>query len=231
MAWWMQYSRSLERIEELVSQMKIKVCGITRHEDACQASNLGANYLGFILHRSSPRYVSDSSIQEIRKGLETKKVCSVAVAVNPENSALVEMKKVGFDCFQLHFSSSTDLKRVEQWSGIVGKDKLWLAPRISSDENFPFSILPFAETFLVDAYSTHQFGGTGKTADWKRFKQWKKLFPDKKWFLAGGLSHKNIEDALIQAQPDGVDLNSGGEDSPGIKSKLKLEKTFSILLR
>ena len=211
--------------------MEIKVCGITRETDARKACSLGATHLGFILHHASPRCLPPFSFRKIMENLKGELIHTVAVEVNPDPEELLKMMDSGFDFFQLHFSISIEKTRVMEWSRIVGKEKLWLAPRISPAEEFPISLLPFADTFLIDAYSSHQFGGTGKTSDWSRFKEWKKLHPEKKWLLAGGLGHENIADALNEAQPDGVDLNSAVEESPGKKCHQKLEQSFSVLLQ
>ncbi len=211
--------------------MKIKVCGITRETDAQKACSLGATHLGFILHPASPRCLPLFSFRKIMENLKGELIHTVAVEVNPDPEELLKIMDSGFDFFQLHFSISTEKTRVMEWSRIVGKDRLWLAPRISPTEEFPISLLPFADTFLIDAYSSNQFGGTGKTSDWSRFKEWKKLHPEKNWLLAGGLGHQNIADALDEAQPDGVDLNSAVEESPGKKCHQKLEQSFSVLLQ
>jgi len=111
----------------------------------------------------------------------------------------------------------------------VGPKNLWLAPRISPEDDFPVSMLPFADTFLLDAYDKEKFGGTGETSDWKGFANLKDNFPSKTWVLAGGLASENLSAALSETSATHIDLNSGIERSPGIKDRLKMEKIFSIL--
>ena len=77
------------------------------------------------------------------------------------------------------------------------------------------------DTFLFDAYHPQQRGGTGKTLDWQALKN---FHPTKPWFLAGGLTPDNILIALAQLAPDGIDLSSGVERSPGNKDLAKVSK-------
>ena len=116
-----------------------------------------------------------------------------------------------------------------KWGQIVGSENLWLAPKILPDSHFPEELIPCANTFLIDAFSEDHFGGTGKESDWDEYLRLKKKFPKKKWFLAGGLGSENLSDALRITKPDGVDLNSALESSPGVKNHEKLEQVFEIL--
>ena len=140
---------------------EVKVCGITRLEDGQNAISLGASFLGFILFEGSPRCIDPNRVRIIWDELHPDKTRSVAVDVNPDPSRLSEISKLGFDFFQLHFPSSVDPDRISEWAEIVGPENLWLAPRISPEEDFPVGMLPFADTFLVDAYDKEKFGGTG----------------------------------------------------------------------
>ena len=110
---------------------------------------------------------------------------------------------------------------------MVGVENLWLAPRIPAGVDFPEDLLCFADTFLVDAYSEDKFGGTGKCSDWEQFSIWQKSFPSKKWILAGGLSPLNIQLAIKNTLVRIVDVNSGVEESPGVKDHSKLREFFT----
>ncbi len=193
------------------------------------AVNFGATHLGFILYEKSPRCIDHFRARQILDCLQPAPVSSVAVMVDPTPSFLNEIKSSGFDFFQLHFPSTIDPGRVEEWSGILGPEHLWLVPRISAEQSFPIKLLSCANTILLDAYDEERHGGTGKTSDWKRFREWKKEHPSKKWILAGGIGPENLERALIETTPNGVDLNSGIESSPGVKSREKVAEVFSIL--
>ena len=82
------------------------------------------------------------------------------------------------------------------------------------------------DTFLLDAYHPQMLGGTGKTLDWQDLEEFK---PAKPWMLAGGLTPDNILDALGRLQPDGIDLSSGVERSPGDKDLDKVALLFEEL--
>ena len=109
---------------------------------------------------------------------------------------------------------------------MVGADNLWLAPRLPTGTNFPEDLIPFAQTFLIDAYSKDRFGGTGELSDWSGFLNWKNKYSSKSWILAGGISSENIKEALSETQANMIDVNSGVETSPGIKDHVKIKKFF-----
>ena len=212
-----------------MSSLTIKICGITSYMDAQMATSFGATHLGFILYEKSPRYIDRYQSGEILGRLQSVTFSSVAVMVNPSLSFLNEIKSCGFDFFQVHFQSNIETCKVEEWSDIVGPENLWLAPRISAEQRFPAKLLPCANTILLDAYDEKKHGGTGKTSDWKRFCEWKKEHPGKNWILAGGIGPENLERALVETSPNGIDLNSGVESTPGVKCRGKISQVFSIL--
>ena len=212
-----------------LSEPEVKVCGITRLVDGENAIALGVSFLGFILFGDSPRCIDPKEARKIWKLLNSDKTFSVAVDVDPDPLFLSEIVHIGFDFVQLHFPCTIDLDRVIAWSEIVGKEKLWLAPRVPPGDIFPEQFIPYADTFLVDSYSVNKFGGTGKVSDWKEFTKLKDKHPSKKWVLAGGLCPENLSAALSATRASLVDLNSGIESEPGIKDFFKMEKAFSIL--
>ena len=207
----------------------IKICGITRSIDAQESIDSGADALGFIFHPPSPRYVSLKKFNSLQNEIKFSGCLKVAVAVSPEPSLVNQFLEAGFDKFQFHFPNDFPIDKIRVWSQKVGVENLWLAPRLQSSEKFPAEYLKFAQTILFDAYSGQAFGGTGNLSDWTKFTQLKNHFSDKQWYLAGGLSAENIKKVMVEVKPDGVDLNSGVESSPGVKDSVKLKKVFSIL--
>ena len=206
---------------------KVKICGIKQPEDAALAVDLGAAFLGFIFHPKSPRALDWTAYRALRKDLPA--VRRVYVQVSPEPEELRRAEQEGFDFFQLHFPSDESPELIEQWATIVSPARLWLAPRIAPTEDFPASILPWAETFLVDTFRKETFGGTGETGDWGRFRQWAAAHPEKRWILAGGLSPENIVRAVAESGAGTVDVNSGIETSPGIKGHDRMRALFAAL--
>jgi phosphoribosylanthranilate isomerase len=206
----------------MTQQAQLKVCGIRLAEDFHWAAEAGADALGFIFYPKSPRYISP---QQYRQNLQPLSYggLRVAVLVEPEAVLLKELQGMGFDRYQIHFDCRDNaLDKVMEWSNLVGKENLWLAPRLAKGELFPEYILSHCRGVLRDTFSPDKHGGTGVTGDWDEFLQWKRQYPQVEWILAGGLSPENLEEALASADPDWVDVNSGVEASPGIKDHNRL---------
>lgn len=198
-----------------------KVCGLRREEDARLAADLGADFLGFILYEKSPRYLA---LADYLAGFRRWPggPSRVAVLVEPTVARLTEVAAAGFAFLQIHARHDLDLAQVEQWSALVGPERLWLAPKVPPNEFFPESWIPLAETFLADTYHTEAYGGTGRTGDWGAFARLAGSFPAKRWILAGGLGPDNVLDAVAQSGAGVIDLNSGVENEPGVKSVERL---------
>ena len=206
---------------------EVKVCGITRIEDAENALNLGASKLGFILYSNSPRCIKFEDILRIKDDLDLQPDKMVAVQVEPKPSELNKINEIGFGKVQLHFPYNLPIESVIEWSDIIGPDRLWLAPKLPNGVSFPKSILSLAETFLIDAYCEDKFGGTGKVSNWESFYNWKNEFNSKEWVLAGGLSPDNIISAINSTGAQFLDVNSGVEKMAGIKDYAKMTEFFS----
>ena len=206
---------------------KIKVCGLTREEDVKLTLSLGADYLGFILYPQSPRAVSLDRAVELAAAVPVGQRVAVDVATSLDD--LKRYLYAGFDYFQIHFGADFDHSNLAKYSKIVGKEKLWLAPRLASEDTFSEDILDYANTILIDTFVNDQFGGTGKVGDWTRFNALKERYPQTNWVLAGGLSPSNLLDALASATADHLDINSGVEIAPGIKDGAKLREAFKVL--
>ena len=206
---------------------KIKVCGLTREEDVKLTLSLGADYFGFILYPQSPRAVSLDLAVKLAAVVPVGQRVAVDVATSRED--LKTYLDAGFDYFQIHFNTNFDHNKLAEYSEIVGKEKLWLAPRLASEDNFSEDILAYADTILIDTFVKDQFGGTGKVGDWTRFNVLKEAYPQTNWFLAGGLSPSNLHYALASTAADHLDINSGFETAPGIKDEVKLREAFKVL--
>ncbi len=208
---------------------QVKICGITRPRDAELALAEGAGHLGFILHEKSPRYVTLSQARALFEEAGVPEEKRVAVAVDPEVDCLGRWKEGGFSVFQLHFPCDLARDRIAEWAELVGPENLWLAPKLPPGELFPEDLLDLADSFLIDAFSTDAYGGTGKTSDWAGFADWQSQWPDKEWILAGGLSPENVTEAVAVSGAVRVDANSGVESAPGIKDSVKIRAFFASL--
>ena len=134
-----------------------------------------------------------------------------------------------FDYYQLHFDPQKDLEMVSDWIQIVGREQLWLAPKIAPDQSFPKELSDGAETFVIDSYKKDQYGGTGTTGSWDRFDEFAKLDESKQWILAGGLNPENVQTAIKQTGTKFIDVNSGVEIEAGVKSEDKICSLFKQL--
>lgn len=204
-----------------------KICGLTREEDIALAKELGADFFGLIVYAQSPRAVSIDRAVELMREIPAGR--AVLVDVNTGTDDLRQFTKLGFGAYQIHVDLNLSLVNAAAWSGMVGADKLWLAPRLPPGEPFPQDLLNFAETFLLDTYSNTEHGGTGRTGDWSGFADWQAMYPHKQFVLAGGLNPANVKEALASTGANFVDVNSGVEASPGVKDHEKLRQLFEVL--
>jgi phosphoribosylanthranilate isomerase len=207
--------------------IRLKVCGLTTQGDAEFAAESGADYLGFILHPGSPRYIPLEKFRTF--AISLPKGRKVAVSVEPTPAELAGMSAVGFDFFQVHFRHDLPVATVASWVKTVGLERLWLAPKLPPGISVPAAVLPFAQVFLFDAYHVRKFGGTGETADWAKFARHRRAHPKKTWILSGGLNADNLSDALRLSGARFVDVNSGVESAPGVKDRAKLARVAACL--
>ena len=203
-----------------------KVCGLTSARDAATAERSGAAYLGFILHRDSPRRVTLEQFRALAAGVSRPKV---AVAVMPTVAEIESFLAAGADYIQAHFPPEIPFKTLRAWSEAAGASRLWLAPRLPPPLDVPTGWLPLAGTFLLDTFDPVKFGGTGQTGDWQKFARHQRAHPGKTWILSGGLSAETIAAAVRESGARLVDVNSGVESSPGVKDGAKLAAFVAAL--
>lgn len=207
--------------------VQVKVCGLTRAGDVAAAREFGAAYAGFIAFPKSPRFIAAEHAHKLFA--EAPEGGCVYVNVSPSTEELEAARETGFDFFQLHFDLGVSLATVAAWAGIVGPQRLWLAPRIPPGEDFPQMALEFADTLLLDAYSPDKYGGTGKVCDWNTFRDLRDQYAHKHWVLSGGLRPENVAEALQVTGATAVDVSSGVEEAPGIKSAAKMKAFFEAV--
>ncbi len=207
--------------------MRIKICGITEPQQGLNIAQLGATALGFICVQKSPRYITPQKIWEIRKILPNK-VDVIAVFADTTIENIIEIvNHATLTGVQLHGKESPDF--CDKLRGVL-PDKIEIIKAFRIKTPASLQELDFysdvVDTFLLDAYHPQMLGGTGKTLNWKDLQQFK---PSKPWMLAGGLTPDNILEALSKLQPDGIDLSSGVERSPGNKDLDKVALLFNQL--
>lgn len=205
----------------MIDGIRLKICGLTTLVDAEFADRAGADHLGFILHPASPRYLPLSQYRDMAPRLPVGRK-RVAVMVEPTEEKLEKAAAAGFDRFQIHHRFDLPGATLAAWSEQVGRERLWLAPKLPPGAELSPMVFESAHTVLVDTYRVDGFGGTGRTGDWPRFAQWREQYPDHTWVLAGGLGPDNIAAALVASGANFVDVSSGVEAAPGVKDHAKL---------
>jgi phosphoribosylanthranilate isomerase len=208
---------------------KIKICGITRADDAHMAAELGADFLGFIFVPDSPRYIDPKRAAKIiaqvqwsgGKGtrhdgrpIESHPLHCVGVF---RDASVEEMKRIsaiaGNEYLQLHGNEPDEAVRG------VGKPVI---KGVHVGETVPV-VATSAEWLLFDTHDANMSGGTGRTFDWSLLARVPRSKP---FFLAGGITPDNVGDAIRAVRPDAIDVASGVESAPGVKDQTKLRKLF-----
>ncbi len=200
---------------------EIKICGITSLEDATHAAACGADALGFIFYRTSPRGISPAAAAAIIARLPDR-VCKVGVFVNEEAAVIRETATTcGLDMLQLHGDESPAYCR-----GIADRNLLIKALPLTAAADLHRAVLYPAAAILVDARDGDRYGGTGKSASWELAAR---LGKTGRVILAGGLNVKNIHAALWKVKPRAVDINSGVETAPGVKDPAKVAEIIRLI--
>lgn len=212
----------------MIGGITIKVCGVTRAADAAMLRAYGADFLGVNVWPGSPRCVTAAARPALLR--EVPAAARVAVTVNPTPTECRTLLAEGFARVQAHFDPLLKDCDPAALSREVGKDRLWLAPKLAAGAAFPAELLTFSGTFVHDAHAKGAFGGTGQTGDWERFKGLLVAHPDRTWVLAGGLGPTNVT-AAVRAGASFLDLNSGVESAPGLKSAEKMAEVHELLLK
>lgn len=201
--------------------MKIKICGITRLEDARYSAGAGADYLGFIQYKESPRYISPDRVKEILAWIYGP--APVGVFVNEEIDHVNELASdAGFEFVQLHGDETPD-QCAEVVQPVIRALRVF--PDTTADDlrRVMDAYAPHVAFFLFDTGQAGLHGGTGRTFDWQVAASLAESYP---LFLAGGISAANVATAAEVVQPYAVDASSSLERSPGIKDIDKLADFF-----
>lgn len=201
--------------------MRVKICGITRPEDAEQAIALGAWAIGLIFHEPSPRAVELQTAAAI--GEQSKRQAEVVgVFVNRD---LAEVAEIVDACMltvvQLHGDEGPlYCEEIRRRTGA----KVMKAARVRDAASLQaLNAFRHVDYHLVDAHHPDLYGGTGATFDWQLLRGRRSKVP---LVLSGGLTPHNVADAIRATHPWGVDSASGTEASPGVKDPAKLSAFF-----
>ena len=201
-------------IEKFQPRIKIKVCGTTNLKDALFAVESGADAIGFIFYKKSPRYILQKDAKDIVAKLPPF-VETVGVFVNETSDRVNRIaEQCKLTAIQLHGDESPAFcRRI--------KRRVIKAFRVKDTNSFKGMADYDVSGFLLDSYNDESKGGTGKTFDWNLALRAKKQGPI---ILAGGLNPYNVYTAIHRVKPYGVDVCSGVEKSPGIKDSVKIDE-------
>jgi phosphoribosylanthranilate isomerase len=203
-----------------MADTRVKICGLTLKADVAAAVERGAWAVGFVVWSASPRSVALSALRDLMADIPAS-VKRVGVVVNP---ALDDVRRLRDEAelttVQLH--GDEDVTPFLTLGIEVIK-----AVSLDTDADVErAAALPAAVTVLVDAHDPVRRGGTGQRADWTRAAALSRRRPV---ILAGGLRAENIQDAIAQVAPWGIDVSSGVETGPGIKDHAKIGALFASL--
>jgi phosphoribosylanthranilate isomerase len=202
---------------------RIKICGITREDDAIFCAECGADFLGFIFVPASPRYIEPEKAGEIAARLRESGHAPKLVGVFQDASVdyIREISNVaGLDLVQLHGSESEDDITA---LGIPAIKTLHVGDLLPDTH-----AAPTAAWLLFDTYDERRSGGTGKRFDWSLLATYERSKP---FFLSGGLNPENVVAAISLVRPDAIDVASGVEVSPGVKDHAKVARLFERVRR
>jgi len=199
--------------------MFVKICGITRLEDAQAAVDAGANAVGFVFWPKSPRRVDVERAREIASALP-EDVTTVGVFVDqPLHEVNDVARRVGLRAVQLH--GSEDSEYVRAMTRPVIKAVAVLGSQTPDVNAWPSNV-----TVLLDVHDPVKKGGTGKTIDWTVAAS---VASRRNVLLAGGLTPQNVGDAIARVRPYGIDVSSGVEVEPGIKDHGRIKALFEAV--
>lgn len=205
--------------------VKVKICGITCLEDAICAVEAGADALGFVFYKSSPRYIPLEKAAAVIRALPSR-VKKIGVFVNARLSTVERHAKMcGLDMIQLHGEESG------RFCSRCRPLKVIKAIRVG--RAFDKNILSRYEgcSFLFDSRVAGKPGGTGRTFDWKMLSFILKESRPSEVFLSGGLNPGNVSRAVKTVRPEWVDISSSLESSPGKKDRRKITAFMNAVKR
>jgi phosphoribosylanthranilate isomerase len=204
--------------------VQVKICGLTEPHGLTAAIEGGADFVGFVFHPASPRYVAPDVAAYLASYVpeRTKKV---GLFVNPDIAQVQQiLQDVSLDIIQLHGNEPVEfIKELKIKTGlpiikavnVAAKNDLAAVPAYAD----------VAQWILFDAKTDKGAGGTGESFDWHILKD----YPHKKpWMLAGGLNAGNIHAALSVLTPDAVDISSGVESARGVKDQAKIHEFLNL---
>lgn len=201
--------------------MMLKLCGIRRPEDISYVNAFPPDYIGFVFAKSKRQVTPKQAAaltQELQHGIQT-----VGVFVNEPLESLLHIARTArLDVLQLHGDEDEAyITALRQRTDLP----VWKAVRVTDAESLQRTDRLSVDRLLLDSFSPACYGGTGKTANWAVIREAR---PQTPFFLAGGLTIDNLEEAIESLHPGGVDL-SGGIETNGCKDAEKIKAVVALV--
>ena len=218
----------------IAKMVQVKICGITKVDQGVAIAQFNPSALGYICVSQSPRYITPKQIAPIIAAVSERSpdIQHFGVFANASLSEIINTVQIAkLTVVQLHSDetpATCQLLRDALEHSNLRKVKIVKALRIRTAEDLASARTyeSVVDMLLLDAYHPDQLGGTGETLNWPSLKAFS---PKRPWFLAGGLNSDNVATALRELSPNGIDLSSGVERSPGDKDLEKVESLFKVL--
>ena len=203
-----------------MNSIHVKICGLTNFEDAWVAVEAGADMLGFILYPMSPRYVTPIQVAAITQAIRARRGDRSPRFVGVFVDATVDQVDDALGVAGLDYAQLQGREPPDVLAALSGRAYKALRPASVADAETAAGIFALlgpsaGPQLLIDAYDPHEYGGTGKKADWHAAAALARLYP--RLMLAGGLTPANVAQAIRTVQPWAVDVASGVETAPGRK--------------
>ena len=204
--------------------VRLKICGITKWEDAKLCADLGAHAIGLNFYEGSPRCVTPFAASEILRRLPPF-IAPVGIFVNWTQAPIVALcKALRLSAAQLHGDETPQVV-----DAVARRLPVIKALRLGQGTAAPeFSSFRSASAFLLDSAASGQYGGSGTTGNWHLART---AAQTQRIILAGGLTPENVAEAIRIVRPYAVDVASGVEARPGKKDPIKLRTFFEEVSR
>jgi len=210
--------------QERRDPIEVKICGLTRVSDAVGCAEMGVDAVGCVFFPKSPRHVSPATARDISRAVSPA-VGTVGVFVDADYETVMQaVEACGLAAVQLHGRESPRMVRRIRKQGIRVIKAVFVNGRPAPDRAAGYP----AHAFLVECARGPLPGGNAMTWHYESVRAYGRVRP---LILAGGLSSETVSCAIEQARPDAVDISSGVEQRPGIKSMEKIRTFLSIVSR
>jgi len=201
--------------------VRVKICGITQKEDLDVAAAAGADAVGFVVGvASSPRNLSPTEAERLIRQVPPF-VKSVLVTVPRSMVDFETFERLNPDAIQIHgenLHTAASIRLRIPNTLLIGA----INAQLTNDLDVVSRASRLFDAILLDSFADGRYGGTGIVHDWELSKRVKQIIHPKPLILAGGLNPENVTEAVRTIEPYAVDVSSGVEQQPGIKSHQKI---------